>query len=100
MWVRRCVIDAKMEAPLPIPAVIASNEEFIPPPQSVDQKKYEFETLELASKLAKKQGLTRRSFLRTGSGMAAALMAMNKVFGPCFEVDAAEAQDQAAFQEK
>ena len=38
MWVRQCDIDATNDAPLPIPARIASNEEFIPPPQSEQQK--------------------------------------------------------------
>ena len=34
MWVRQCDLDARDEAPSPIPTRIASNEEFIPPPQS------------------------------------------------------------------
>ena len=34
MWVRQCDLDARQDAPLPIPSRIASNEEFIPPPQS------------------------------------------------------------------
>ena len=44
--------------------------------------------------------MTRRDFLRTGSGMAAALLALNQVFGDCYEVDAAEVDDQKAFEEK
>ena len=38
MWVRQCDLDAQAEAPSPIPTRIASNEEFIPPPQSPRQK--------------------------------------------------------------
>jgi hypothetical protein len=34
MWVRQCDLDARAEAPAPIPTRIASNEEFIPPPPS------------------------------------------------------------------
>ena len=34
MWVRQCDLDAQADAPSPIPTRIASNEEFIPPPQS------------------------------------------------------------------
>ena len=41
MWVRQCDLDSRQEAPPPIPARIASNEEFIPPPQSPQQKEYE-----------------------------------------------------------
>jgi uncharacterized protein len=100
MWIRRCEIDAQLEAPLPIPTQIASNEEFIPPPQSEEQRRVEARTLEIAEREAKLQGVTRRQFLRTSAGMAAALMAMNEVFGPAFEVDAAELQDPAATREK
>src|SRR3712207_1766235 len=100
MWVRRCEIDAQLEAPLPLPTQIVSNEEFIPPPQSPQQLQVEARTLEMAEDEGKRQGLSRRDFLRTGSGMAAALLAMNEVFGRCFEVDAAEARDQAAYREK
>ena len=32
--------------------------------------------------------------------MAAALLALNQVFGPCYDVDAAEVEDQKAFEEK
>ena len=37
-------------------------------------------------------GASRRDFLRTGSGMAAALLALNQVFGDCYEVDADEVE--------
>lgn len=100
MWIRRCQIDARLEAPLPIPTQIVSNEEFIPPPQSAQQKEVEARTLSLAEKLARRQGLSRRVFLRTGSGMAVALWAMNQVFDQCFEVDAAELESQDAHREK
>lgn len=97
MWVRQCESNAE---PLPIPSRIASNEEFIPPPQSPEQKRYEARLKEISIQAAKAQGLDRRTFLRTGSGMAAALVALNEVFGPCYEVSAAEVQDQAAFAER
>jgi predicted TIM-barrel fold metal-dependent hydrolase len=100
MWVRQCELDAAAEAPLPIPSRIVSNEEFVPPPQSAREKEYEARLLEISERAAKKQGLSRRAFLRTGSGMAAALLACNQVFGPCYDVEAAEAEDQKAFQEK
>src|SRR5258708_10438346 len=46
------------------------------------------------------QGLSRRDFLRTGRGMAAALLALNQVFGDVYEVSAEEVADQQAFREK
>jgi predicted TIM-barrel fold metal-dependent hydrolase len=100
MWVRQCELDAQAEAPSPIPTRIASNEEFIPPPQSPQQKAFEARLTEISERAAKRQGLSRRNFLRTGSGMAAALLALNEVFGRCYEVDAAEADDPKAFEER
>jgi predicted TIM-barrel fold metal-dependent hydrolase len=44
--------------------------------------------------------MDRRTFLRTGCGMAAAFLAMNRVFGPFFAVDAAEAVEAAAAAER
>ena len=100
MWIRQRDFDAQEEAPPPITTRIASNEEFIPPEQSPEQKEYEARVAEISECSAKQQGISRRDFMRSGSGMAAALLALNQVFGPCFEVDAAEADDQQAFAEK
>jgi predicted TIM-barrel fold metal-dependent hydrolase len=100
MWIRQCDLDADNPAPAPIPARIVSNEEFVPPPQSREQKAYEERLTEISERAARRQGLDRRTFLRTGSGMAAALLALNDVFGNCYEVAAEEADDQKAFEEK
>jgi len=100
MWIRQCDLDANSEAPLPIPARIASNEEFIPPGQSPQQKEYEVRLNDISEHAAQRQGIARRDFLRTGSGLAAALFALNQVFGDCYEVSAAEVEDQKAFEEK
>src|SRR5437667_5323848 len=100
MWVRQCDLDAQREAPPPIPSRIVSNEEFIPPPQSPQQQEYEARLAQISERAARRQGLSRRAFLRTGSGMAAALLALNQVFGDCFAVDAVEVDDQKAYQEK
>jgi predicted TIM-barrel fold metal-dependent hydrolase len=100
MWMRQCDLDAHAEAPPPIPSRIASNEEFIPPAQTPQQMEYEARVAAIGDRAARRQGLTRRAFLRTGSGMAAALLALNEVFGPCYKVSAEEADDQKAFEEK
>jgi uncharacterized protein len=100
MWIRRCEIDARLDAPLPLPTQIASNEEFIPPPQSPEQREVEARALEIAAQEARRAGTSRREFLRSAGGMAAAFLAMNQVFGPCYEVDAAELQEPAARRER
>jgi len=99
-WIRQCELDAGREELPPIPTRIASNEEFIPPPQSDEQKQVELRLWAIAETAALKLGLSRRDFLRTSSGMAAALLAMNQVFGPCYEVDAAEVAEPEKVREK
>ncbi len=100
MWVRQCDLDAEAELLLPVPSRISSNEEFVPPPQSAEQKAYEARLAEISERAAKRQGRSRREFLKSGSGMAAALLALNQVFGDCYEVEAAEVEDPQAFEEK
>jgi hypothetical protein len=68
MWVRQCDLDAYAQAPPPIPSRIASNEEFLPPPRSPRQREYEARLESLGEAAAKRQGLSRRAFLRTGAG--------------------------------
>src|SRR5439155_19608348 len=97
MWKRECELDAE---PLPIPSRIASNEEFIPPQQTPQQKEYEARLHVLADEAAKGQGMARRDFLRTGSGLAAAMLALNQVFGNCYDVAADEVRNQDAFRER
>ena len=43
--------------------------------------------------------MSRRLYLRSQSGMAAAFLAMNQVFGNVYSVDSTEAEDQEAAQE-
>jgi uncharacterized protein len=100
MWVRNCDLDAESDFLPPIPARIASNEEFVPPPQSAEQKEYEARLAQISERAARRQGRSRREFLRSGSGMAAALLALNQVFGDCFEVAADEVDDPKAFAER
>ncbi len=100
MWVRKCDLDAQAEAPSPIPTRIVSNEEFVPLPQTSEQREFEFRLNELCEKHATAQGVSRRDFLRSGAGMAAALYALNQVFGDCYDVSAEEVKDPQAFEEK
>jgi predicted TIM-barrel fold metal-dependent hydrolase len=77
----------------PIPTQVISNGEFNPPPQTAQQKQVEARIKELADTYGAKLGMDRRRFLRTASGMAAAFVAMNNVFGKVFDVSEAEAAD-------
>jgi uncharacterized protein len=76
----------------PIPTQVVSNGEYNPLPQTRDQRRVEARIKELASDLAPRHGLSRRAFLASSAGMAAAFLAMNDVFGPIFDVSRAEAQ--------
>jgi len=100
MWVRQCELDANTEIFPPIPARIASNEEFVPPPQSPRQREYLARLVAISERAARRRGISRREFFRSSSGMAAALVAMNQVFGECYQVSAEEVEEPSAFEEK
>src|SRR5438034_1395815 len=69
----------------PVPTQIVSNGEFNPPPQTQEQRRVESRVDALAGDLAPRHGLSRRQFLASSAGMAAAFLAMNDVFGPPFD---------------
>ncbi|HEY8503288.1 MAG TPA: hypothetical protein VIL46_01820, partial [Gemmataceae bacterium] len=74
MWIRKCELDAQTGSYLPIPARIASNEEFVPPPPTPRQRAYERRAAEISERNARRLGMDRRAFLRSGAGTAAALL--------------------------
>jgi hypothetical protein len=80
----------------PVPTQMISNGEFLPAPQSEDQKRVEARVKELAEKAAKKLGISRRRFLGSSGGMAASFLAMNEVYGQFFDVDPIEMFEPAA----
>ncbi len=84
----------------PVPTTMISNGEFNPLPQSEKQKKVEARLKELADHHGARQGMNRRDFLRTSSGMAAAFLAMNEVFGDLFTVSEAEAAGHDAAEHR
>jgi predicted TIM-barrel fold metal-dependent hydrolase len=100
MWIRQCEADEEKPIQSPIPTEICSNEEFIPPPQTTDQERWEVRIAEIAGECARKLGVSRRRFLQTTGGMAAAMLAYNEVFGRTYDVDPIEALDPAAYAEK
>ena len=86
--------------PGPIPTQIVSSEEYFPVSQTSQQRQVEARTRALGDELGRRQGLSRRAFFRTASGMAAAFLAMNEVYGPLFAATRAEAADRAQADER
>ena len=84
----------------PIPTQIVSSDEYYPAPQTRRQRQVEARTKALGDTLGRRQGLSRRQFFRTASGMAAAFLAMNEVYGALYEVTGAEAQTPELAKER
>lgn len=84
----------------PIPTQMVSNGEFTPLPQTPQQKQVESRIKEIADELRKNHGMSRRQFLASSAGMAAAFIAMNEVFGPIYVVANAEAASPGAADER
>ncbi len=83
----------------PVPTRMVSNGEYMPHPQTEDQKHVEYRIKELADEAAKRLGQTRRQFLMGTGGLAAAFIAMNEVHGNTFTVKPVEMYEPAAFAE-
>jgi len=98
-WVRKCDLDAWLDRRLPVPTQVISNEEYLPIPQTPQQRRLEQEIVAGAERQARHLGMDRRRFLRTSCGMALAFAAMNTVFGRFFRVDAAELFEPSAISE-
>jgi len=97
----RDVVPAEVDdSHSPIPTRVVSNGEFNPLPQTRQQKRVEARIAELGDELGTRAGLHRRDFLKTASGMAAAFLAMNEVYGAVFDVGRAEASDFDAARER
>lgn len=75
----------------PIPTQTVSSDEYYPAPQNARQREVEARLLTMADELGEKSGLSRRRFFQTASGMAAAFVAMNQVYGGLFDATPAEA---------
>src|SRR5436309_4243068 len=98
-WIRKSDLDAWLDRHLPVPTQVISNEEYLPIPQTAQQRRLEQEILANAERQAGYLGMDRRQFLRTSCGMALAFAAMNSVFGRFFRVEAAELSESAAVAE-
>jgi hypothetical protein len=77
----------------PLPASIVSNGAYNLAPQTKAQGRVESLMQEYNEKIAKDQGVDRRTFLKSASGLAATFLGINRVFGPVFGVPDAEAAE-------
>src|SRR5262249_12120299 len=81
----------------PVPTRMISNGEYMPVAQTDQQKRVQARDGELADQASRKLGLSRRQFLCGSGGMAAALLAMNDVYGRFFDVSPDELYEPAAY---
>lgn len=79
--------------PTPVPMQIVSSEEYLPTPQTPQQKQVQARLVAFTDGMAKKLGQTRRGFWQSAAGFAAAFLAMNETYGEIFEVSRAEAAE-------
>ncbi len=64
-WVRKSSLDAWLDRYLPVPTQVISNEEYLPIPQTPQQRRLEQEIIARAERQAHRLGTDRRRFLRT-----------------------------------
>lgn len=70
----------------PVPTQIVSNGEYMPGMQTDAQSCVQARIEQLATSASRKLSISRRRFLTSSGGMAAAFLAMNEVYGPFFSV--------------
>jgi predicted TIM-barrel fold metal-dependent hydrolase len=99
-WPPTSKLKQGIESLSPVPTRIVSNEEFTPPAQTPAQAHVERLIASFGEEVGRRLGLTRRDFLRTTGGFAAAFLAMNGGFGRFFDVLDVELVEAAAFAER
>src|SRR3989440_11756705 len=82
----------------PIPTQVVTNGEYFPMPQTPEQRLVEARIAEPAGGASRRLGMSRRRFLASSGGMAAAFIAMNEVFGRFFDIDPLELMGSAHAQ--
>ena len=95
-WMKKATWDAETNGASPVPTRVVSNEEYVPVPQTREQAQVASLLHETATRHARRLGVSRRAFLESSTGMAAAFLAFNAVFGRVFDVDPVEALESAA----
>lgn len=84
----------------PLPVRMVASEEYLPVPQTPEQRETEQRLYALADGIAPRLGMSRRRFFQTSAGMAAAFTALNGTFGNLFAATAAEAATPEAADER
>ena len=102
MWIPKWVRDRKKGVESAVPTQVVSNEEFIPRPQTKQQKQVESLIGTMGEEKAKKLGLDRRGFMSSSMGIATCLMAHNMVFGSksAWAVDEIDTMEPGAYEDK
>lgn len=77
--------------PAPVPTQVVSSDEYLPEPQTAQQREVEARIRSFGTRMARRLGITRRAFFASSAGMAASFLAMNEVYGALFDVTSAEA---------
>ncbi|NNE65071.1 MAG: amidohydrolase family protein [Pyrinomonadaceae bacterium] len=98
-WKQQCDIEGE-DQKTPVPTQIVSNEEFVPFGQTEEQAEVEHRLGRIADDASKRLNMSRRRFLASTGGMAAAFLAMNCVYGKRFDVDENEVFEPGATDEK
>ncbi len=100
MWIPKWLRDRKKGIDSPMPTQVVSNEEFIPRPQTKQQKQVEYLINTMGEEKAKYLGMERRAFMASSMGMATCFLASNKVFGNYWEVKEDETLEPGAYEDK
>src|SRR6185503_17120057 len=87
----QCLPAEQHAFPSPIPTQCVSSDEYMPCPQTEQQREFEARVKDYGSEMARKHGVSRRKFFQSAAGMAAAFVAMNETYGPIYMVSPAEA---------
>jgi predicted TIM-barrel fold metal-dependent hydrolase len=99
-WRRKWATDVETDGWSPVPTQVVSNEEYLPLRQTPAQEQVARRLWETSRVNAGALGMTRRQFLTSPCGTAAAFLAMNGVFGRFFDVDPVEAWEISAAAER
>ena len=81
----------------PVPTQMVSNGEYLPNPQTDEQKQVERRILEISDVAARRLGMSRRQFLAGSGGFAVSFLAMNEAHGAeFFKVSKEEVYERGA----
>jgi hypothetical protein len=102
MWIPKWLRDRKKGVESAIPTQVVSNEEFIPRPQTKEQKQVEYLIGMMCEEKSKKLGMERRAFMASSMGLATCFLANNMVFGTrsAWAVDEIETTEKGAYEAK